>query len=95
MNLRLSNALLALRAFKICFQRMTCYAIVENVKIHTRLYVSVIKSARGKLPGRLFFFELVSRDIVINSFMLKLQNLYAERNIVWMHFNFLKFVFGE
>jgi len=87
MNLRLSNALLALRAFKICFQRMICYAIVENVKTHARLYVSVIKSARGKLPGR-FFFELVSRDIVINSFMLKLQNLYAECNIVWTHFNF-------
>ena len=34
---------------------MTCYAIVENVKIHARLYVSVIKSARGKLAARLVF----------------------------------------
>ena len=74
MNLRLSNALLALRAFKICFQRMTCYAIVENVKIHARLYVSVIKSARGKLAARFFSFS-----------MLKLQNLYAEPNIDRVH----------
>ena len=38
-------------------QRMTCYAIVKIVKIHARLYVSVIKSARGKLAARLLFFS--------------------------------------
>lgn len=78
------QARLYVSVIKICFHRRTCYAIVENVKIHARLYVSVIKSARGKLA----FFELVSRDIVTNSIILKLQNLYAERKIVWMHFNF-------
>ena len=62
---------------------MTCYAITENVKIDARRYVSVIKSARGQLAARFsfFFFELVSRDIVTNSFMLKFQNLSSERNI--------------
>ena len=66
---------------------MTCYAIVEIVKIHARLYVSVIKSARGKLCSPfIIFFEFVSRDIVTNSFMLKLQN--PGRKIVRMHFNF-------
>ena len=43
--------------FKICFQRMTCYAIVKNVKIHARLYVSLIKSARGKLAALYYFFS--------------------------------------
>ena len=42
--------------FKICFQGMTCYAIVEIVKIHARLYVSVIKSTRVKLAARLFYY---------------------------------------